>query len=206
MPAATLDRSRGAARVRLRAFQTALAERLRQPAAAGGADTLLAVRAGAEGWLLQLDEIATIQAMPGITPVPLTHAWFRGVASLRGVLTSVVDLAQFFGSPPQAIDQKCHLITLAAHLRCNVALLVSGLAGLRHGHALHPAAEAVDGVIRPAAHAGWRGRPLVDDQQQVWQPLSLRALVRLPQFLDAGLLGPSDAVTDLCAPDLSVAP
>jgi len=168
-----------------RAFQIALAERLRT-AAARRDDLLLAVEFGVSGHLLDLGDIAAIHSVPEIVPVPHTRIWFRGVVNLRGNLLAVVDLAAFPAGVPTALGRETRLITLASGFRCNAALLVSAVVGLRHAGQMQPA-PSIAGMT--AARPPWLHAARVDADGRHWLPLDVRALVKTSLFLEAGTAG-----------------
>src|SRR6185295_14620547 len=93
----TPDRTSTPVRLSLRDYQRELAERLRQADSARSASKL-GVQVGAQSWLVDLVEAGEVLPVPPITAVPLTRAWFRGVANVRGNLYSVVDFAAFLGA------------------------------------------------------------------------------------------------------------
>lgn len=154
--------ARAAARGRLRAYQHQLAARLEAARSRSRAPARLALRSGARGHLVALDEVGAILPLAPWSPVPHTRPWYLGVANLRGRLFSVIDLSQYCGFEPIRVDKDCRLLTFAAGLGCNAALLVSGLAGLRQ--------VTADGVV--------------DLPSPDWSVLSLKALARDPRFLD----------------------
>lgn len=170
---------RGISRARMREFQSGLAERLRQARATPGAQTMLAVRIAECNYLIDLPEAGEIVSVPDISPVPLTRPWFRGVANLRGNLTSVIDLAQYGGEASMRIDKESCLLTFGEELRFNAGILVSRMLGLRNiGH--------LRKVPGGASQRPWLGHALSDVEGRVWLPLSLARLVREDSFLQVG--------------------
>ena len=100
------------ARISLRDYQRELAERLRQADSARSASKL-GVQVGAQSWLVDLVEAGEVLPVPPITAVPLTRAWFRGVANVRGNLYSVVDFAAFLGAGLSAGGEQAQLRRVA---------------------------------------------------------------------------------------------
>ena len=120
-----------AQRISLRDYQRELAERLRQADSARNASKL-GVQAGEQNWLIDLAEASEVIPVPRITPVPLTRAWFRGVANVRGKLYSVVDFAEFLGTGVSGTGAEARLVLLGERFRSATALLVDRLLGLRN--------------------------------------------------------------------------
>ena len=163
----------------LRGFQQDLTRRIQSAAAGQPAQpTRLGVLAGAEHWLIRLDEAAEVLAVGAITPVPLTRPWFRGLSNVRGSLLSVIDLGQFLGAPPTpaSIDNRLVLVNERFHM--SVALLVSRMLGLRALNQL----TAVD----TRSQAPWVLHEYRDGQGCHWRELSMGELVYHPDFMQVG--------------------
>jgi twitching motility protein PilI len=170
-------------RTRLREFQAQLVERMQ--AARSGVDTRvnqLGVMIGSSRWLLSLQEAGEIVSVGSITPVPLTHDWFLGLANIRGNLISVVDFARFQGLAPTPIDKDCRIVAFAPGLSFNSGLLVSRVMGLRNIAEM----ELQPAELDANAH-GWSAKRYVDRESQVWNELNLSMVVQDTQFLHVGL-------------------
>jgi len=118
-----------------------------------------------------------------VQPVPYTHAWFLGVASLRGVLTGVVDISRLLGSHPTRSEQAlstANLLTFSHVLEVNAALLIDHLAGLRGVDDFAASEEA------SSEAPGWFGSVYYDVTGTRWQELNLQALSQDPTFLGIG--------------------
>ena len=168
--------SRG--RISLRDYQRELAERLRQADSARSASKL-GVQVGAQSWLVDLVEAGEVLPVPPITAVPLTRAWFRGVANVRGNLYSVVDFAAFLGAGVSAGGEQARLLLLGERFRSAAALLVDRSLGLRNPAQLRPRA-AVD--QRPP----WVRAEYEDEAGARWSELDVAELVRDTEFLAVG--------------------
>lgn len=167
----------------LRDLQARLAERLQAAQSEVAPMAWLAVLVGDLPCLLPLSQAGEIFSLPAVARVPYTQAWFLGVASLRGSLVGVVDLAQFLATAPVRSEPawaKARLVTLGADAGLNCALLVDDLLGLRQQDAFAHTAPAVAGS--PA----YLGQRLTDAQGAVWQEFDLVALSRTPAFLRVG--------------------
>ncbi len=163
------------ARISLRDYQRALAERLKGAEAGAGASRL-GVQAGAERWLVSLADAGEVIPAPAITPVPLAKAWFRGVANVRGKLYGVVDLPAFLGGAPAAPGEQARLLLLSDKFRMGSALLVDRVLGLRGAEGFEPQAAA--------GGAPWLKAEFVDRDGVRWKELDVPRLVQEAAFLD----------------------
>src|SRR5476649_2898986 len=120
-------------RSRLRQYQVQLLERMQAAktgAAVGGRE--LGVLVGGRLCLLDLTQISEIVPLQPVTPVPLARDWYLGLASIRGNLTGVIDLARYQGQAAgDAGPSERRLITFAPGLGFNCALLAERVLGLR---------------------------------------------------------------------------
>jgi purine-binding chemotaxis protein CheW len=71
-----------------------------------------------------------VERVGDITPVPNTVAWVLGVANLRGAITSVVDLRQFWGLPRAEITPRSRIV-VASTKEMIAGFLVDGVAEFR---------------------------------------------------------------------------
>ena len=166
-----------AQRISLRDYQRELVERLRSPDA-GRITSKLGVQAGGEGWLVELTEAGEIIPVPPITAVPRTKPWFRGVANVRGVLYTLVDLAAFLGGTPCALSEQSRLLLIGTRYRTGAGLLVDRSLGLRNPAQLKPCPGAVQ--------TAWVRSQYEDEDGKIWRELDLGALVQQEEFLNAG--------------------
>jgi twitching motility protein PilI len=163
----------------LREFQRELAARLAEARAETAPHARLGVQAGAQLWLLRLDEAGEVLPLPEVTPVPLTQPWFLGLANVRGNLASVVDFAAFTGDPAQPRSPECRLVLLAERFGARSGLVVARMVGLLNINDL--TAEDAGGG-RPWIRAVYRDR-----QQQRWHEIDVGALAEHDDFLRVGI-------------------
>jgi twitching motility protein PilI len=157
-------------RTRLRQYQVQLLERMQAARANTGASVnQLGVAIGAGRYLLDLTQAGEIVPVAALTAVPLTQSWYLGLANIRGNLVGVVDLARYLGLGETAAGADSRIVTFAAALGFNCALLVGRVYGLRHAGAM----DAVDGQLR-------------DADGKLWTALDLAALVADERFLHVG--------------------
>lgn len=171
----------------LRELQTRLAERLQVARTEGVAAAWLAVEAGGQKYLFPLSQSGEIFPWASAHPVPYTQAWFVGVASLRGGLFGVVDLARFANAnadaPPDRLGfshSDARLVALNSALEVNCALLVDRLAGLRKQDAF------ADFAVKQDNAPDFFGNQYIDHAGGHWQEINLQILARQDHFLTIG--------------------
>lgn len=71
-------------------------------------------------------QVAGVERLGEITPVPNTRQWVLGVANLRGAITSVVDLRRYLGLPTQAPTARSRVLVASAN-GMTVGFLVDGV-------------------------------------------------------------------------------
>jgi twitching motility protein PilI len=157
-------------RTRLRQYQVQLLERMQAARASSGASVnQLGVSIGAERYLLDLTQAGEIVPVGALTAVPLTQPWYLGLTNIRGNLVGVIDLARYLGLGETPAGADSRIVTFAAGLGFNCALLVGRVYGLRHAGGM----EAV-------------GEQLRDADGNDWTALDLGALVADERFLHIG--------------------
>jgi twitching motility protein PilI len=168
-----------ARRISLREFQQDLVRRLNEAAAADRPSARLGVQVGAELWLVKLEEAGEVIPVPQVANVPLTRAWFRGLANIRGNLFSVIDLAAYQGGEPTTVTPDSRLLLVAERYNMAAALLVNRMLGLRNVREL----ETQDAADARA----WERARFKDKDGQLWRELGMNELVYSGDFLQAGL-------------------
>lgn len=166
-------------RVSLREYQRKLSARLAN-VEAGQAASKLSVQIGKAGWLVDLADAGEVIPVPSITSVPLTHAWFAGVANIRGNLYSVVDFAAFLGAAPSEPVEQSRLLLLHGKYRVSAALLVDRVLGM-HGSAQLQHQRDADRMAR------WVKAEYTDSSDKVWHELDVPQLVQHADFLNVGI-------------------
>jgi twitching motility protein PilI len=167
-----------AERISLRDYQRDLAARLRA-ADTARSSSKLAVQAGADGWLVDLQEAGEVIPVPPITPVAQTRPWFKGVANVRGNLYSVVDFPAYLGGTGVSLGEQSRLLLIAPRYRIGAALLVDASLGLRNPESWQPRQPA-------QAPAAWQRAEYEDEAGKVWKELDVAELVRDQSFLMVG--------------------
>ena len=169
-----------AARLDLRSFQQELATRLAAKTAAQVESSRLGLASGSERWLIRLSDAGEVIAVPPIVPVPLTQAWFLGLANIRGNLFSVIDFPAFLGHPPVVLDNLARLILVnARNGEQNAGIVVQRVLGLRNLTQMRRDPRETDGP-------SWHVEQWLDDEGAAWQEIDLGKLGRDPAFLHVG--------------------
>jgi twitching motility protein PilI len=168
----------------LKELQERLAQRLTAARSAPATASWLAVEAAGQRYLMPLVQSGEIFPWSTVQPVPYTKPWYLGVASLRGGLQGVIDLALLLEPPglaPLAVGERVssesRLVSLHAALGINAVLLIDRLLGLRNPAMFTAVVE------NPADAPACFAHRLVDAQGQVWQELNLQALAAEPEFM-----------------------
>jgi len=163
-------------KISLHEFQSYLAARLAGTSNQTPAG-LLGVQAGSQYWLLDLADSGEIVTLTPLTTVPLTKAWFAGIANIRGNLYSVVDLSAFVGKEATPRNSSSRLLLVGSRHGSNAALLVNRMIGLRNVDALTPEPAACDA---PA----WAAETYSDNEGRRWNKLRVRELLADEAFMD----------------------
>ncbi|HEX5805540.1 MAG TPA: chemotaxis protein CheW [Macromonas sp.] len=172
-------------RIALQQFQDELARKLAAVAQRPQAVRWLGVSWQGVRALLPLAQAGEISQPMPLQRLPHTQPWVVGVASLRGVLTLVVDWVQLLdvaGDAQGSGSEQFYWVSLNADFHVGAALCVDQLLGLHTGQAWQVA--AVPQGMHPAIRQIWH-----DEQGQPWYELDLQAVVDAPAFQDPGASG-----------------
>ena len=171
--------SRGA-RLDLRSFQQELTNRLASKTAAQVESSRLGVACGDKRWLIRLADAGEVIAVPPIVPVPLTKAWFLGLANIRGNLFSIIDFPGFLGDAPVGSGSLARLILLSTRNGGESAgIVVERVLGLRN-------LAQFDAVAADDTPPSWQVAVWRDADGVTWQEIDLGMLARDPAFLQVG--------------------
>jgi twitching motility protein PilI len=168
-----------ARRTGLREFQLSVAERLRTASTRSALSSKLGFQVAGENWFVALHQVSEVIPVPQAVTVPLTRAWFRGVANVRGNLYGIADFAAFQGAEPITAGMERRVILVSDRIVGGAGLLVSRMLGLRNPEQFTPAQ-------RPAEAQPWVGAVYTDAGGSRWLELDLPALAREPRFLEVG--------------------
>jgi twitching motility protein PilI len=169
-----------AAKLDLRTFQQELSTRLAAKTAAQVESSRLGLACAGERWLIRLSDASEVIALPTVVSVPLTRAWFMGVANIRGNLYSVVDFSVFLGREPAPLSGMTRLIVFGPRAgELNAGIVVNRVLGLRNVSELAPA-------VPPVGKPEWYAQRWMDGDGNAWQEIDLARLARDPAFLQVG--------------------
>jgi len=167
--------------VKLREFSTNLAQRLKEAPGLPTEPTRLAVRVGAENFLIEMGSAGEIVSLPDVAPVPWTRPWYRGLANVRGRLVGVVDLLQMSGREPLPPEQAQQLLVFGEGVPVNAGILITrafGIRNLKDLTALPPAGESA---------ATWEQVRFRDADGVAYAELDLPEFARAPAFAAIGV-------------------
>jgi twitching motility protein PilI len=115
----------------LQAFQQRLSAKIQAAQAQSSMELLrLHVRVQGRSLLLALPETNQVIEPSALTHIPLTKPWFSGLTSVRGELTSVVDLGLWLGWGAVQPSASQRWVVLAASLGAPCAIAVDAVLGL----------------------------------------------------------------------------
>jgi twitching motility protein PilI len=137
----------------------------------------LGIVAGERRWLVDLVDTGEVIPVPAIATVPLTRAWYAGVANVRGNLYSVIDFSAFSGGPAATRSDNSRLLVISDKYRVGCALLIDAVAGLRNPQLFVLAGEA-------PAREPWVAASYTDRDKLMWLELDVERLIQHPDFLD----------------------
>jgi twitching motility protein PilI len=160
-------------RFNLREFQQDLLARIHAQSTIAGQGAVLGVQVGASYYLLDMQDIAEVLPVPLLTVVPLTQAWYCGVANVRGNLYGVVDLCAYLGQGETRRESEARVLLLSAKFAFGAGFLVARVLGLRDASAWQQV--ECDGVLCSQDEAG-----------RTWRKLDVVGLLQQPEFLQIG--------------------
>ena len=136
-------------------------------------------RVGESFLVSSLREVSEILELPELTRVPHAKPWVKGVANVRGVLLTILDLRGFIDGQVTEINRRTRLLVIRRG-EMNVGLIVDQAMGLRHFFD-----EEQVGELPPVSSQF--GNYLLGAYRQGethWGVFSMRKLVQDPAFLE----------------------
>jgi twitching motility protein PilI len=161
-------------RINLREFQQSLIDRLQSADPSEYRHSKLGVIIAGQRWLVDVLDIGAVSPVPTLTEVSFAKAWFRGVASVRGNLYGVVDIAAYLRLGTLSEDSLNRVLLLAERYAFNSAFLVDRVVGLR------------DTTRWRQNHEDGKHLEYQDEQGAVWYRLDVKALLEQAEFLQIG--------------------
>lgn len=170
-----------AKKVSLRQFQEGLVARLKevQSGTITQSASKMGVQVGGGKWLVNLPDVSEVVPLPPLLAVPLTQAWFAGVANVRGVLYSAIDFSRFLGGEPTQTNLDSRLLLANTKFHLNVGIIVHHMLGLKNPDQLQ--GTAIDNC------APWIAAEYTDSNGDLWKELNMPGLIHHPDFLNVGV-------------------
>ncbi len=162
--------------VNLAEYQKTIATRLRESASAPAAGARLGLEFGGANYLVEVGEFSEVAPNLEVTPVPFTRPWFLGITDIRGLIYGVIDMAIFTGAENTRNEASKHYVVSGSQFESRTALLVQRVLGLRR-------VEEWREVSPPPSAPPWIVASYLDEKGEPWWELSVRELVRHPDFL-----------------------
>ena len=140
----------------------------------------LALRLGAWNLMFALEEVAEIIPLPRITRVTGVKTWLLGMANLRGVVISVVDLREFLTGKPTMLGPNSRVVVVRSG-EWHYGLLVDEIIGMRQfgQEDKLPALDMIDAGLRPYLTEAFQG------ENKKWLAFSASRLLNDARFLGA---------------------
>lgn len=170
-----------AKKVSLRQFQEGLVARLKEVQSGGVEQSAskMGVQVGQEKWLVNLPDVSEVVPLPQLLAVPLTQAWFAGVANVRGVLYSAIDFSRFLGGEPTQVNIESRLLLANSKFHLNAGIIVHHMLGLKNPDQLQIGTSE---NLPP-----WVAAEYNDSHGDIWKELYMPGLIEHPDFLNVGV-------------------
>ena len=125
-------------------------------------------------YLIDLNDINEVLPVPEFLRVPLTQAWFLGMANVRGNLYGITDLSRFLHGVPASINAQSRILLAHDRYDINAALLVDRLVGLRNLEAMQYSnnKKNKEDILK-----------YTDEGGQQWQELDISLLLERNDFM-----------------------
>lgn len=145
--------------------------------------TMIAFRLAGCDALVDLECLAEILPVRGLTRLPRVQPWMRGVANVRGKLLPVVDGAVFLGQSAPAPAKHQRILVMVSD-DFSAGLIVDRVDGLRH----YPHDSFRDRqLLEPGPLDRFTAGGLVDPNQRILPLFDPALLFQDPGFRDASL-------------------
>ncbi len=143
----------------------------------GASVAVLGVTIGEERYLVPMEEVGEVIAIPKLAQVPLTQPWFAGLANVRGNLYGITDLSIYLGNKPVPYNMKSRILLVSTDDKIQGGFIVNNMLGIRSLSEFiavaPPKKELMRGIV--ACYEDTEGR--------AWRKLSLLELARDEKFM-----------------------
>jgi twitching motility protein PilI len=139
-------------------------------------------RLGTQRLVAPLDHVVEILTYPGMSKVPGSKDWVRGIANVRGNLLPIMDLQGYLQGRGSVPNRRSRVLVVN-HKGVFSGLVVDEVLGLKHFMPEQRTTElpALDAALATYVQSGF----LVGDD--FWGVFSMRRLAETPQFLQAAI-------------------
>lgn len=143
----------------------------------------IAFRLGEHRLVAPLDHVTEILTYPGMSKVPGTKEWVRGIANIRGNLLPIMDLQSYLQQGRGVVSGRLSRVLVVNHKGVFSGLVVDEVLGLKH---FFPEQRTEDLPGSDASLAAYllHGFQSGDDH---WGVFSLKRLAETPQFLQVAV-------------------
>jgi twitching motility protein PilI len=165
-------------KINLHEYQQDILSKLKISTEKGQAESTsrLAVKVGEQDYLLSLADVSEVLPVPEILKIPLTQAWFLGMANVRGNLYALTDFAHFIGLSPSVLSTQSRILLINDKFGINAALLVDRLVGLR-------SLSEMQLQKKSGQEAFWVLNKFTDNTNIQWSELDLGEFIHQPSFM-----------------------
>ena len=129
-----------------------------------------------------LDHVVEILTYPGMSKVPGSKDWVRGIANVRGNLLPIMDMQGYLNGQSCTPNRHSRVLVVN-HKGVFTGLVVDEVLGLKHFMPEQRTDEvpSADAALAPFLHFGFQ---IGDDH---WGVFSMLQLAETPQFLQAAI-------------------
>lgn len=129
-----------------------------------------------------LGEVVEVLTYPGLSKVPRTKTWVRGVANVRGNLLPIMDLQGYLSGTPTVMTRSARVLVVS-YKGIFSGLVVDEVLGLKHFRNEEKVSElpTQEGAIMAYLRHGFRRG------DEHWGVFSMYRLAESPQFLQAAV-------------------
>ena len=146
-----------------------------------GGESSIAVLGAAVGddrYLIPMNEVSEVIAIPKLAHVPLTQPWFLGLANVRGNLYGITDLGAYLGGSPKPFGLKSRILLVPNASRVLAGFVVNSMLGIRSLSEFVPVKLLKKNKLPQGIIAQYK-----DIEGRVWRELSLFKLIQDERFL-----------------------
>ena len=129
-----------------------------------------------------LGEVVEVLTYPGLSRVPRTRSWVRGIANVRGNLLPIMDLQGYLEGRVTTMTRRSRVLVVN-HKGVFSGLVVDEVLGMKHFLSEEQVEEppVQGGAIAEYLRHGFRRK------DEHWRVFSMYSLAESPQFLQAAI-------------------